>query len=76
MNQTILFEFGAVIFVAVSTAVFIYGVTMFRDWQDRDDTAAGAGVPNEGDEPGNHGDCDISAEAPSRHPGVRYADAT
>ena len=51
MSQTVLFEIGAVIFVAVSTAVFIYGLTMFRDWQDRDDTAAQVGVPSGGDEP-------------------------
>ena len=76
MSQTILFEFGAVIFVAVSTAVFIYGVTMFRGWQDRDDTAVGAGVPNEGNEPGHHWDRDTAVETPERHPGVRYADAT
>ena len=40
MSQTVLFEIGAVIFVAVSTAVFLYGLTMFRDWQDRDETQA------------------------------------
>ena len=51
MSQTVLFELGAVIFVAVSTAVFIYGLTMFRDWQDRDDTAAQVGVPSGGDAP-------------------------
>ena len=41
MSQTVLFEIGAVIFVAVSTAVFLYGLTIFRDWQDRDDTRSG-----------------------------------
>ena len=51
MSQTVLFELGAVIFVAVSTAVFIYGLTMFRDWQDRDDTTAQVGLPNRSDEP-------------------------
>jgi hypothetical protein len=51
MSQTVLFELGAVIFVAVSTAVFIYGLTMFRDWQDRDDVVAPVGRPSGGDEP-------------------------
>jgi len=37
MSQTVLFEIGAVIFVAVSTAVFVYGLMIFRDWQDRDE---------------------------------------
>jgi hypothetical protein len=37
MSQTLLFELGAVIFLAVSTAVFLYGLVVFRDWQDRDD---------------------------------------
>jgi hypothetical protein len=45
MSQTILFEIGAVIFVAVSTAVFLYGLTFFRDWQDRDETRAPRRVP-------------------------------
>ena len=43
MSQTVLFEIGAVIFVAVSTAVFLYGLTIFRDWQDRDDTRESRG---------------------------------
>ena len=51
MSQTVLFEIGAVIFVAVSTAVFIYGLTVFRDWQDRDDTAAQVVFRAEADEP-------------------------
>jgi len=43
MNETLLFEMGAVIFLAVVTAVFLYGLMAFRDWQDRDDTTA---IPN------------------------------
>lgn len=38
MSQAVLFGIGAVIFVAVSTAVFLYGMTIFRDWQSRDET--------------------------------------
>lgn len=38
MSQTLLFETGAVIFVAVATALFLYGLAEFKDWQDRDDT--------------------------------------
>ena len=38
MSQAVLFVIGAVIFVAVSTAVFLYGLTAFGDWQDRDET--------------------------------------
>ena len=45
MSQTFLFCIGAVIFVAVSTAVFLYGLTTFRDWQDRDE--AGTPADNE-----------------------------
>jgi hypothetical protein len=45
MSETVLFEIGAVIFVAVSTAVFLYGLMEFRDWQDRDDTRADARLP-------------------------------
>ena len=37
MSETLLFEIGAVIFLAVVTAVFLYGLMVFRDWQDRDD---------------------------------------
>jgi hypothetical protein len=39
MSETLLFEIGAVIFLAVVTAIFLYGLMAFRDWQDRDDTA-------------------------------------
>ena len=42
MSQAVLFELGAVIFVAVSTAVFLYGLALFREWQNRDDTEARA----------------------------------
>jgi hypothetical protein len=45
MSETVLFEIGAVIFVAVSTAVFLYGLMIFRNWQDRDDTRADADLP-------------------------------
>jgi hypothetical protein len=45
MSQTILFEIGAVIFVAVSTAVFLYGLTIFRDWQYRDETRTQVSLP-------------------------------
>jgi hypothetical protein len=45
MSQTVLFEIGAVIFVVVSTAVFLYGLTIFRDWQDRDETQTRVRVP-------------------------------
>jgi hypothetical protein len=38
MSQTLLFEIGAVIFIAVVTALFLYGLAEFKDWQDRDDT--------------------------------------
>ena len=43
MSETLLFEMGAVIFLAVVTAVFLYGLMAFRDWQDRDDTADDGG---------------------------------
>ena len=42
MSQTLLFETGAVIFIAVVTALFLYGLAEFKDWQDRDDTQAQA----------------------------------
>ena len=38
MSQALLFETGAVIFIAVVTALFLYGLAEFKDWQDRDDT--------------------------------------
>ena len=42
MSQTLLFEIGAVIFLAVVTALFLYGLAEFKDWQDRDDSRADA----------------------------------
>lgn len=45
MSQTVLFEIGAVIFVAVSTAVFLYGLTIFREWQDRDEIQTQESLP-------------------------------
>ena len=42
MSQTLLFEIGAVIFLTVVTAVFLYGLAEFQDWQDRDDNRADA----------------------------------
>jgi len=42
MSQTLLFEIGAVIFLAVVTALFLYGLAEFKDWQDRDDHRADA----------------------------------
>jgi len=42
MSQTLLFEIGAVIFLAVVTALFLYGLAEFKDWQDRDDRRADA----------------------------------
>ena len=40
MSQALLFEIGAVIFLAVVTALFLYGLAEFKDWQDRDDHRA------------------------------------
>lgn len=39
MSEAVLFQMGAVIFVAVSTVVFLYGMSTFRDWEDIDDNA-------------------------------------
>lgn len=44
MSQTVVFEIGAVIFVGVTTAVFLYGLMWFREWQDRDDVQAAIDV--------------------------------
>jgi len=38
MNETVLFMIGTVIFFAVATAVFLYGLAVFRELQDRDET--------------------------------------
>ena len=51
MSQTLLFEIGALIFLAVVTAVFLYGLMAFRDWQDRDATRADGGQRARRDEP-------------------------
>ncbi len=37
MSEAVIFQIGAVIFVAVSTVVFLYGMSTFRDWEDLDD---------------------------------------
>lgn len=42
MSKTLLFEIGAVIFVALSTVVFLYGLAIFRDFQARDDIESAA----------------------------------
>ena len=40
MSQTVIFEIGAVIFVAVAAAVFLYGFTLFGSFQQPDDARA------------------------------------
>ncbi len=42
MSKALLFEIGAVIFVALSTVVFLYGLAIFRDFQARDDVESAA----------------------------------
>ena len=37
MSQTVIFEIGAVIFVAVAAAVFLYGFMLFGSFQQPDD---------------------------------------
>jgi hypothetical protein len=37
VNQTVLFSIGTVIFFAVAAAVFLYGLAVFRELQDRDE---------------------------------------
>ena len=39
MSRTLLFEIGAVIFVAVAAVVFLFGLAVFRDLQDQDEAA-------------------------------------
>ena len=39
MSETILFTSGTVVFFAVATAVFLYGLAVFRELQVRDETA-------------------------------------
>ena len=38
MSRTILFTIGTAIFFAVATAVFLYGLAIFRELQARDET--------------------------------------
>ena len=40
MSEATLFAFGAVIFIFVNTAVFMYGLLWFRGRELRDDEAA------------------------------------
>jgi hypothetical protein len=41
MSEAAVFQIGAAIFVAVSTVVFLYGMSTFRDWEDiADETRA------------------------------------
>lgn len=52
MSETALFQIGAVIFVAVTTVVFLYGMSTFRDWEDLDDdTRANDGLNDRAAEP-------------------------
>ena len=37
MSEAVIFQIGAAIFVAVSTVVFLYGMSSFRNWEDIDD---------------------------------------
>ncbi len=39
MSEIVLFAIGTVIFFAVATAVFLYGLAIFRELQVRDETA-------------------------------------
>ena len=39
MSQIVLFTIGTVVFFAVATAVFLYGLAAFRELQTRDETA-------------------------------------
>jgi hypothetical protein len=43
MSQSVIFEFGAVVFVAVTAAVLLFGMSVFQEWQDRDDIRADIG---------------------------------
>ena len=42
MSDAVLFAIGTVIFFAVATAVFLYGLAAFRELQVRDETATRA----------------------------------
>ena len=37
MSQNVIFEIGAVIFVAVAAAVFLYGFVLFGSFEEPDD---------------------------------------
>jgi hypothetical protein len=37
VSRTVLFAIGTVIFFAVAAAVFLYGLAVFRELQDRDE---------------------------------------
>lgn len=50
MSETVLFEIGAVIFLAVVTALFLYGLAEFTNWQHRDDARIDAVLPAGSDE--------------------------
>ena len=41
-----LFQIGALVFVAVTVAVLLYGMSVFREWQNRSDTRAAVGQPS------------------------------
>ncbi|MDZ4827587.1 MAG: hypothetical protein SGJ13_14155 [Actinomycetota bacterium] len=40
MNEALLFGIGSVVFIAVSAAVFLYGLLWFRTREELDDRAA------------------------------------
>ncbi len=39
MSLGLLFSIGAVVFVIAMTGVFLFGLTLFEQWQVRDDQA-------------------------------------
>ncbi len=43
MSEAVIFQIGAVVFVAVTAAVFLFGMSVFREWQSRDDDRADVG---------------------------------
>lgn len=40
MSLALLFSIGAVVFVIAMTGVFLFGLSLFEEWQARDDEAA------------------------------------
>ncbi len=42
MSRTLLFEIGAVIFVAVAAAIFLFGLAVVRELQDQDEAVTRA----------------------------------